>query len=124
MCCHYKLRQIYKLQIVIPRPKKSAAYAHHRTSRFNGQFKITGHPHTEFLKIAAVGKIPLLDLIKQHFKAVKFALNLCFILGEGGHAHEASQFYKFQLLPCTGCQRSEEHTSELQSRPHLVCRLL
>src|SRR3989442_10415816 len=22
------------------------------------------------------------------------------------------------------CQRSEEHTSELQSRPHLVCRLL
>src|SRR5215813_15512338 len=28
---------------------------------------------------------------------------------------------------CTSCQasaRSEEHTSELQSRPHLVCRLL
>src|SRR3989442_8545936 len=24
----------------------------------------------------------------------------------------------------TGGQRSEEHTSELQSRPHLVCRLL
>src|SRR3989442_10442556 len=24
----------------------------------------------------------------------------------------------------TGEQRSEEHTSELQSRPHLVCRLL
>src|SRR3989442_1894240 len=23
-----------------------------------------------------------------------------------------------------GCSRSEEHTSELQSRPHLVCRLL
>src|SRR5690554_7660056 len=23
-----------------------------------------------------------------------------------------------------GAQRSEEHTSELQSRPHLVCRLL
>src|SRR5215813_14705804 len=26
------------------------------------------------------------------------------------------------LLP--GLERSEEHTSELQSRPHLVCRLL
>src|SRR5690554_7372578 len=25
---------------------------------------------------------------------------------------------------CTGRPRSEEHTSELQSRPHLVCRLL
>src|SRR5436305_9185263 len=24
----------------------------------------------------------------------------------------------------SGCARSEEHTSELQSRPHLVCRLL
>src|SRR3989442_3905672 len=24
----------------------------------------------------------------------------------------------------TSCRRSEEHTSELQSRPHLVCRLL
>src|SRR3989442_7870300 len=27
------------------------------------------------------------------------------------------------LVAITGC-RSEEHTSELQSRPHLVCRLL
>src|SRR3989442_6236463 len=28
-------------------------------------------------------------------------------------------------LPCAGGRaRSEEHTSELQSRPHLVCRLL
>src|SRR5690554_7164540 len=25
---------------------------------------------------------------------------------------------------CPRCCRSEEHTSELQSRPHLVCRLL
>src|SRR5690625_5701597 len=27
-------------------------------------------------------------------------------------------------LVTNGCQRSEEHTSELQSRGHLVCRLL
>src|SRR2546422_4868461 len=26
--------------------------------------------------------------------------------------------------PCPNCGRSEEHTSELQSRLHLVCRLL
>src|SRR3989442_8212258 len=26
--------------------------------------------------------------------------------------------------PAAGLARSEEHTSELQSRPHLVCRLL
>src|SRR3989442_5333444 len=30
-----------------------------------------------------------------------------------------------QLIPeRSGSSRSEEHTSELQSRPHLVCRLL
>src|SRR2546429_4256090 len=28
------------------------------------------------------------------------------------------------LLPSVNAQRSEEHTSELQSRLHLVCRLL
>src|SRR5690554_4824567 len=32
----------------------------------------------------------------------------------------------FQYMAALAClaQRSEEHTSELQSRPHLVCRLL
>src|SRR5436305_15117142 len=35
----------------------------------------------------------------------------------------ASYFHRPNArLTCTG--RSEEHTSELQSRPHLVCRLL
>src|SRR5690554_3486632 len=29
-----------------------------------------------------------------------------------------------RLSPATAQRRSEEHTSELQSRPHLVCRLL
>src|SRR5436305_8245203 len=36
-------------------------------------------------------------------------------------------FYFFEHMPASspGCAaRSEEHTSELQSRPHLVCRLL
>src|SRR3989442_6563680 len=28
------------------------------------------------------------------------------------------------VKPCSINDRSEEHTSELQSRPHLVCRLL
>src|SRR3989442_7208382 len=30
----------------------------------------------------------------------------------------------FRLYTATSVLRSEEHTSELQSRPHLVCRLL
>src|SRR5690554_7175092 len=37
-----------------------------------------------------------------------------------GRQHPISLFLKFFEHPC----RSEEHTSELQSRPHLVCRLL
>src|SRR2546422_3750731 len=31
---------------------------------------------------------------------------------------------EFSDLQCPHCKRSEEHTSELQSRLHLVCRLL
>src|SRR5690554_7372823 len=32
--------------------------------------------------------------------------------------------FGLQDLQALGMSRSEEHTSELQSRPHLVCRLL
>src|SRR5690554_7097844 len=32
--------------------------------------------------------------------------------------------YDISVLTNKGIDRSEEHTSELQSRPHLVCRLL
>src|SRR3989442_2499888 len=35
-----------------------------------------------------------------------------------------SQLYKSQRETKKFAPRSEEHTSELQSRPHLVCRLL
>src|SRR5690625_6433831 len=31
---------------------------------------------------------------------------------------------KVAMMPCCRATRSEEHTSELQSRGHLVCRLL
>src|SRR5690554_8075475 len=43
----------------------------------------------------------------------------------GGQKNYAINF--IQLTQCDGSflvARSEEHTSELQSRPHLVCRLL
>src|SRR5690554_7052333 len=50
----------------------------------------------------------------------------------GGNAGEAGNVLvvgpaKATFVRCLGCSRSgrsEEHTSELQSRPHLVCRLL
>src|SRR3989442_6169182 len=39
-------------------------------------------------------------------------------------AARSSASLALKCLPCCSRLRSEEHTSELQSRPHLVCRLL
>src|SRR3712207_7050012 len=44
--------------------------------------------------------------------------------GEGGEAAQPVSFYLAQADVAAGEQRSEEHTSELQSRQYLVCRLL
>src|SRR3989449_3239685 len=48
--------------------------------------------------------------------------------GETGHAHGHLEYLEQCGDPATdlpfGGTRSEEHTSELQSRLHLVCRLL
>src|ERR1039458_2680037 len=41
-----------------------------------------------------------------------------------GHAHQAQCRAEFYRHHCAGSSRSEEHTSELQSLRHLVCRLL
>src|SRR5690625_5938978 len=44
--------------------------------------------------------------------------------GRGGNPHRRSGILLTQTVP-PGCKlRSEEHTSELQSRAHIVCRLL
>src|SRR3989442_14900519 len=34
------------------------------------------------------------------------------------------RYLHLAAIACVAAERSEEHTSELQSRPHLVCRLL
>src|SRR5215813_15592263 len=44
-------------------------------------------------------------------------------LGQAGRRHLASLMDELAVIEPSG-PRSEEHTSELQSRPHLVCRLL
>src|SRR3989442_8515090 len=50
-------------------------------------------------------------------------------LNERGLISEESDPYQYRFEKIVDpdtrqCLRSEEHTSELQSRPHLVCRLL
>src|SRR3989442_8241990 len=44
--------------------------------------------------------------------------------GIAGHWHNVSPGSQVSDVRWAGPARSEEHTSELQSRPHLVCRLL
>src|SRR5690554_7636347 len=45
---------------------------------------------------------------------------LKFLFQSQGQAHRSCRYRWYRQ----SLQRSEEHTSELQSRPHLVCRLL
>src|SRR5690554_7380808 len=57
-----------------------------------------------------------------------FVTNHQRLCGDGGYPHSNLKSSNSILSPEAQRQyrlmRSEEHTSELQSRPHLVCRLL
>src|SRR2546429_6635121 len=57
---------------------------------------------------------PYTTLFRSMFSQIVVGLALCAMGGTGTKAG----------LGRLGAQRSEEHTSELQSRLHLVCRLL
>src|SRR5690554_4140588 len=51
-------------------------------------------------------------------------LKVCSVKVLSGNSRSASAYPHFLKPPSVNFMRSEEHTSELQSRPHLVCRLL
>src|SRR3712207_8201628 len=50
------------------------------------------------------------------------------VLVDAGHPYtkdrDGNYVFSIGTLAAAGCGRSEEHTSELQSRQYLVCRLL
>src|SRR3989442_11169965 len=75
------------------------------------------HGGSAAMRITTKGDTQML----QHSKLVRGALLAAMILtvgaGVGYGAPSGSQTVSVAV-------RSEEHTSELQSRPHLVCRLL
>src|SRR5439155_26733540 len=89
-------------------------------SLFLLRFFFTAPPTTEIYTLSLHGALPISQLPLQHDRGrvVGEEAELLYRRPEqgddrrahaGGHVHDA---------------RSEEHTSELQSRGHLVCRLL
>src|SRR5207302_11151102 len=70
------------------------------------------------------------DLLRWHDGGVSVAQGRVSLKAESvpspaPPAHSIDQETRFRAtLPLRGVQRSEEHTSELQSRENLVCRLL
>src|SRR5437870_9012117 len=56
---------------------------------------------------------------------LKFSVNVRRRLSTSGYPHSSQQIGRFSAeFVARRVERSEEHTSELQSRGHLVCRLL
>src|SRR5687768_18295628 len=67
---------------------------------------------------------PYTTLFRSRRRAVRLDQALCSCRTGRGIAGECRRGSSFILHPSSFGGRSEEHTSELQSRLHLVCRLL
>src|SRR2546422_7436993 len=87
---------------MIRRPPRSPLFPY--TTLFRSQRKANGEPAKPIEKILAEGEPVLVQVLKDP-------------IGSKG-ARLSTQ------ISIAGRMRSEEHTSELQSRLHLVCRLL
>src|SRR5207249_5579214 len=75
--------------------------------------------HRDFLKLWSAATISLFGS-----QVSTIAIPTIAILTLGATTFEASLLFFFEMLPFILFTRSEEHTSELQSRFDLVCRLL
>src|SRR5690554_7218019 len=68
------------------------------------------------------------DLFSADAIVASIAANLSYLLFDGGQLRQNIKIQQLRLEQSLESYRStlrwEEHTSELQSRPHLVCRLL
>src|SRR3989442_8883185 len=74
-------------------------------------------PYTTLFRSIAVGQRAPAFSLRDQFGRVQ---TLDTLKGRNG---TVLLFFRVSRV-CTRPNRSEEHTSELQSRPHLVCRLL
>src|SRR3989442_15831695 len=89
--------------------------------QFNSFFYSFCFPHLHFFFFLMIRRPPRSTLFPY-----TTLFRSCGAAGTGAHVENAcigdiaKKFQQHTLL----IRRSEEHTSELQSRPHLVCRLL
>src|SRR5690554_7482291 len=92
--------------------------------------KVTGldnHPVAiKFARKKTKGKIEfkLLNIYKASCRLKKRRFHYLLAAEVIEHLPDPTILKELILRHCTKYARSEEHTSELQSRPHLVCRLL
>src|SRR2546429_6710955 len=63
-------------------------------------------------------------MIRRPPRSTLFPYTTLFRSCAASRFRKASPPRTITIIPNTGTRRSEEHTSELQSRLHLVCRLL
>src|SRR5690554_987665 len=70
-------------------------------------------------RVKALEEQGLIQGYRAHLDAKKLGLDLLAQISISMDKHTPERFDNFEKAI-----RSEEHTSELQSRPHLVCRLL
>src|SRR3989442_8416895 len=80
-----------------------------------------------FLGFASAMSLDLVTLRRRLQKALGKKFTVGDVLGEGGFAavfRVRDETLGHDVAVKVLDLRSEEHTSELQSRPHLVCRLL
>src|SRR5215813_10395322 len=104
--------ELYDLFIEMPKPLVARPWRREARERLapDGSVEIPIDVDAALAEVA--------DLVRQGVES----LAICFLHAYANPVHEralgAAVAERFQNL------RSEEHTSELQSRPHLVCRLL
>src|SRR3989442_11331179 len=87
-----------------------------RTSRFEVV--------SEAFMFLVPSSIPLVPLVSPNIPRDARAANTIISGGDLEACRPIGQIGKANFRPLPPHSRSEEHTSELQSRPHLVCRLL
>src|SRR5690554_7624117 len=95
------------------------------------KYRIVGHAVgklAESLQLIVIGLHPAVGMGPQHGNVVNFSG--IYIGGAYAAAYVGGATGRHGTIKSLGApeaklhDRSEEHTSELQSRPHLVCRLL